>query len=144
MVLNFREISLAVTMTLMIATYLPTNATAAETKIDTKDTLTQCYDEIGDAPRTELSACFDKKEKQAATALELKIEEVRKEITDTDSSGSKDALASLTKSQETFEIFKKAECSRVRDAAMGGSGADDEARACAIDLTIWRTQRLSN
>ncbi|MBB5701731.1 hypothetical protein FHS76_001593 [Ochrobactrum daejeonense] len=104
--------------------------------------LAQCYAEIGTQPRTELAPCLEKLEKQARSELDVTLEKLRKDIEETGSSASEAALKSLAASEEQFELFTKAECRRVVDAAMGGSGAEDFGRACTTDLLRWRISRL--
>lgn len=104
--------------------------------------LAQCEAQIGSQPRTELASCLDKLEKQAKSELAAKLKKLRKDIKDTGSSASEAALKSLAASERQFEQFRKAECRRVADAAMGGSGAGDFERACKTDLLRWRTSRL--
>ncbi|MEN5334838.1 lysozyme inhibitor LprI family protein [Brucella pseudintermedia] len=104
--------------------------------------LAQCNAQIGSQPRTELASCLDKLEKQAKSELAAKLRKLRKDITDTGSSASEAALKSLAASERQFELFRKAECRRVADVAMGGSGAGDFERACKADLLRWRISRL--
>lgn len=104
--------------------------------------LAQCYAEIGTQPRTELAPCLEKLEKQARSELDARLEKLRKDIEETGSAASETALKSLAASEQQFELFRKAECRRVADAAMGGSGAGDFGRACETDLLRWRISRL--
>ncbi len=116
----------------------------ADEKAEKKeDALSQCYAEIGDKPRTELEACLGKMKKQARHALGQQLDKTRKDIIDTGSSAGDDALKSLEHSQKAFETFLKAECQRVIDAAMGGSGAGDFGQGCEVDLLHWRTKQLA-
>lgn len=128
--------------TALLSTCLGNAAFAAEEAEQKDDALSQCYAEIGDKPRTELAGCLDKKAEEAKAALDAKFSAVKKEIEDTGSSASEAAVKSLDASQEAFKAFKTAECQRVTDAAMGGSGAGDFARGCEVDLIRWRTNQL--
>lgn len=107
-----------------------------------QDPLAQCNAKIGSQPRTALAPCLDELQKQAKSELAAKLETLRKEIKDTGSSASETALKSLEASERQFELFRQAECRRVADAAMGGSGAEDFGRACQIELLRWRISRL--
>lgn len=106
------------------------------------DVLSQCYAEIGNQPRAELLSCLEKYQKEAKAALDAKLQSAEKDIKDTDSSASETALKSLAASQQAFDAFLHAECQRVNDATMGGSGAGDFARACEVDLLRWRAKQL--
>lgn len=118
---------------------VPAHAQSAQQE---QDALAQCEAQIGSQPRTELASCLDKLEKQAKSELAAKLKKLRKDINDTGSSASEAALKSLAASERQFELFRKAECRRVADATMGGSGAGDFERACKTDLLRWRTSRL--
>lgn len=122
-----------------------TAPTRADEQAEKKtDALSQCYAEIGDQPRPELLSCLEKYQKEARAALDAKLQSVEKDIKDTDSSASETALKSLAASQQAFDAFLKAECQRVSDAAMGGTGASDFALGCAVDLLRWRTKQLDD
>ncbi|WP_343314576.1 lysozyme inhibitor LprI family protein [Brucella sp. BE17] len=128
--------------TALLTTCLANTAFADELPVEKGDALSQCYAEIGVKPRTELESCLNNHAEEAKNALKAKFTAVKKEIEDTGSSASEAAVKSLEASQEAFEAFKRAECQRVSDAAMGGSGAGDFARGCDIDLMRWRTNQL--
>ncbi|WP_439271144.1 UmoC family flagellar biogenesis regulator [Pseudochrobactrum sp. HB0163] len=118
------------------------SASAAETPQQT-GALDHCYTIIGSKPRTELQGCLQEQQKIADEKLKTQFEKTRRAIEETGSSSVKTAIRSLKKSQKAFLRFRDAECKRIGDAALGGSGAGDMQQGCMIDLTNWRIHQLA-
>lgn len=125
--------------TLSIAS--PVVAAAAQEKATSA--LDQCVEENPDQPRSAYSPCLIKKLTDADKKMSIQLIKTRKQLTDTGSSAVKSALKSLASSQKSFLAFRKNECQRVGDAALGGSGAGDFQLGCMVDLTNWRIKQLS-
>jgi len=106
------------------------------------DPLAECYQAIGDMPRTKLAGCLDKKLSAAETQLNTVLLQKKQKITSLNSAGSEEAIRSLNASQSAFITFRDSECRYRYDATFGGSGAGDIMKACQIELTEWRTQQL--
>lgn len=104
--------------------------------------LEQCYESIGDAPRTELAGCLTAKFNAADTQLKSVVKQEKDNLASLKSAGSKKAIKSLNASQTAFTTFRDTECQRRYDAALGGSGAGDFMKACQVELTEWRIQQL--
>ncbi|WP_433739840.1 UmoC family flagellar biogenesis regulator [Pseudomonas putida] len=108
------------------------------------EALDECFDAIGDKPRTALQPCLALKTREATSQMNIaykKLEAITKEI---DSSATAKALASLLASQNAFEKFKDAQCQWQGDSLMGGSGSGDISSSCNVDLIRWRTKQLSD
>ncbi|MET4879017.1 UmoC family flagellar biogenesis regulator [Morganella morganii] len=114
--------------------------TAADEAVS--DPLAQCYQIIGDAPRTELAGCLDEKLKTADTRMNTVLGQKKQDISSLNSAGSKRAINSLNASQSAFITFRDSECRHRYDATFGGSGAGDIMKACQIELTNWRIKQL--
>ncbi|RUT66949.1 UmoC [Morganella morganii] len=106
------------------------------------DPLIQCYQTIGNAPRTKLAGCLDEKLNAVNIRLNTVLLQKKQEITSLNSAGSKEAIHSLNISGSAFITFRDAECRYRYDATFGGSGAGDIMKACLIELTEWRVQQL--
>lgn len=125
---------------LTFAVTLPATASAPQQDASTLD---HCYALIGAKPRTELANCLQEQQQNAEKELEQQLEKTRRELEETGSSAIKTAIQSLEKSQQAFLQFREAECKRIGDAALGGSGAGDMQQACITDLTHWRIRQLA-
>lgn len=104
--------------------------------------LEECYQSVGDAPRTKIAGCLDAKLNAANTRLNTILAQQKQEITSLNSAGSEKAIQSLNLSHSAFIAFRDAECRYRYDAALDGSGAGDIMKACQIDLTNWRIKQL--
>lgn len=104
--------------------------------------LEQCYQSVGDAPRTKIAGCLDAKLNTANTRLNTILARQKQETASLHSAGSEKAIQSLNLSHSTFITFRDAECRYRYDATLGGSGAGDIMKACQIDLTNWRIKQL--
>lgn len=110
--------------------------------VSAADPLAECYQTIGDMPRTKLAGCLDEKLNAADTQLNTVLLQKKQEITSLNSAGSEEAIRSLNASQSAFITFRDSECRYRYDATFGGSGAGDIMKACQIELTESRTQQL--
>lgn len=106
--------------------------------------LDKCSQDAKDQPRTALAGCLNAKFQIADKEMGIVYGRIEGELKSTDSAGTQAALASLAESQRAFVTFRQAECQRVGDAAMGGSGAGDFRRACEVRLTLWRIDELES
>ncbi|MNG64342.1 hypothetical protein D3C79_225810 [compost metagenome] len=106
--------------------------------------LNECYQDTENKPRTALAGCLEEKSQVADKEMSATYSQVESELRLIDSAGAHTALTSLAESQRTFVAFRQAECQRISDAAMGGSGAGDFQLACEVRLTRWRTDELKN
>ncbi|MEQ5119917.1 lysozyme inhibitor LprI family protein [Morganella morganii] len=104
--------------------------------------LEQCYQSVGDAPRTKIAGCLDAKLNTANARLNTILAQQKQEIASLNSAGSEQAIQSLNLSHSTFIAFRDAECRYRYDATLGGSGAGDIMKACQIELTNWRIKQL--
>ncbi|HHZ8503804.1 TPA: UmoC family flagellar biogenesis regulator [Morganella morganii] len=104
--------------------------------------LEQCYQSVGDAPRTKIAGCLDAKLNTANTRLNTILAQQKQEIASLNSAGSEQAIQSLNLSHSAFITFRDAECRYRYDATLGGSGAGDIMKACQIELTNWRIKQL--
>jgi uncharacterized protein YecT (DUF1311 family) len=107
------------------------------------DALNECNKQIGSAPRTDLQPCLVKKISQADAEMRQAYSKVEQSLKTIDSASTTQALASLKTSQGAFLRFRQAECKRISDAAMGGSGAGDFLQSCRVNLTRQRTKQLT-
>jgi len=106
--------------------------------------LNECYDTLGDQPRTALQPCLERKTSEALAQMHIAYKKLEAGTKEVDSSSTPKALASLLASQQAFEAFKDAQCQWTGDAMMGGSGSGDVVSACKVDLIRWRTTQLSD
>ncbi|EPP1218765.1 UmoC family flagellar biogenesis regulator [Morganella morganii] len=104
--------------------------------------LEQCYQSVGDSPRTKIAGCLGAKLNAANTRLNTILAQKKQEIASLHSAGSEKAIQSLNLSHSAFITFRDAECRYRYDATLGGSGAGDIMKACQIDLTNWRIKQL--
>lgn len=104
--------------------------------------LEQCYQSVGDAPRTKIAGCLDAKLNTANARLNTILAQQKQEIASLNSAGSEQAIQSLNLSHSTFIAFRDAECRYRYDATLGGSGAGDIMKACQIELTNWWIKQL--
>ena len=123
----------------MAATSIITAANDAQT-----GALNECYNTIGDQPRTALQPCLERKTREVTSQMNIAYKKLEARTKEIDSSATAKALASLLASQKAFEKFKDAQCQWESDSAMGGSGAGDFLSACKVDLMRFRTQQLSD
>lgn len=72
--------------------------------------LEQCYQSVGDAPRTKIAGCLGAKLKAADTRLNTILTQQKQEIASLNSAGSKKAIQSLNLSHSAFITFRDAEC----------------------------------
>ncbi|MDX7987366.1 DUF1311 domain-containing protein [Xenorhabdus sp. 12] len=106
------------------------------------DPLTQCYNQIGDAPRTAIQGCLTSKLTAADSAMTKAVRDNKTNLEQTGSSATKTAIASLKKSQKDFLRFRESECQRQSDAILGGSGSGDVFLSCKVELTYSRVKSL--
>jgi len=120
---------------------------AAKTAV-TSDTqagaLNECYNTIGDQPRTALQPCLERKTREVTSQMNIAYKKLEAKTKEIDSSATAKALASLLASQKAFEKFKEAQCQWEGDSVMGGSGAGDILSSCKVDLMRFRTKQLSD
>jgi uncharacterized protein YecT (DUF1311 family) len=126
-------------------------ATATTTTIKTpvnsdaqSGALNECYETIGDEPRTALQSCLERKTREATSQMNFAYKKLEAKTKEIDSSATAKALTSLLASQNAFERFKDAQCRWEGDSVMGGSGSGDISSSCNVDLTRWRTKQLSD
>ncbi|WP_329911953.1 lysozyme inhibitor LprI family protein [Serratia quinivorans] len=112
--------------------------------IASADPLNECYHVTEGRARIAVAKCLQDELDAAESGLRITYGKVAQDIKSTGSSGAKVALSSLDKSQKAFEVFRVAECQRIGDAALGGSGAGDFQRACEVRLTRWRIDELKS
>jgi uncharacterized protein YecT (DUF1311 family) len=105
--------------------------------------LNECYNAIGDQPRTALQSCLEGKLREARSQMNSTYKKLEAQTKEIDSSATVKALASLHTSQKAFESFKDAQCLWVGDSVMGGSGSGDLFNSCEVDLVRWRTKQLA-
>ena len=103
--------------------------------------LEQCYQSVGDAPRTKLQAAGCKTEYRKCHLNTILARQNRK-LHHSIQPGSEKAIQSLNLSHSAFITFRDAECRYRYDATLGGSGAGDIMKACQIDPTNWRIKQL--
>ena len=106
--------------------------------------LNECYDTIGDQPRTVLQSCLERKIREATSQMHIAYKKLEAKTKEIDSSATAKVLTSLLASQKAFETFKDAQCQWEGDSMMGGSGSGDVLNACEVDLIRWRTKKLSD
>ncbi|OBU12248.1 lysozyme inhibitor LprI family protein [Morganella psychrotolerans] len=131
--------------TIIISGFIGSGFTFSATSVageKTTNPLEQCYESVGDAPRTELTGCLTAKFNTADIQLKNVVKQEKNQLASLKSAGSKKAIKSLNTSQAAFTAFRDTECQRRYDAALGGSGAGDFMKACQIELTEWRIQQL--
>lgn len=123
---------------------LAISATAQDSTKPASDSLGECYKQIGDQSRRALEGCLNGLLSKAQQAMQKTYDRAEEQLKQTGSAGVPAALASLRASQKAFESFRDAECRRVGDAALGGSGSGDFEQSCEVDLTRWRTEQLNS
>lgn len=128
----------------MASTPTTTVAKAAVASDAQAGALNECYNSIGDKPRTALQPCLEGKTREVTSQMNTAYKKLEAKTKEIDSSATAKALASLLASQKAFEKFKDAQCQWESDSAMGGSGAGDFLSACKVDLMRFRTQQLSD
>ncbi|MBK5415530.1 lysozyme inhibitor LprI family protein [Pseudomonas sp. TH31] len=128
----------------MAATPTTTAAKIAVTSDAHAGALNDCYNTIGDQPRTALQPCLENKTREVTSQMNIAYKKLEAQTKEIDSSATAKALASLLASQKVFEKFKDAQCQWEADSAMGGSGAGDILSSCKVDLMRWRTEQLSD
>jgi uncharacterized protein YecT (DUF1311 family) len=106
--------------------------------------LNECYNTIGDQPRTALQPCLEGKTREVTSQMNIAYKKLEAQTKEIDSSATAKALASLLASQQAFEKFKDAQCQWEGDSVMGGSGSGDILSSCKVDLIRWRTKQLSD
>lgn len=106
--------------------------------------LNDCYNTIGDQPRTALQPCLENKTREVTSQMNIAYKKLEAQTKEIDSSATAKALTSLLASQKAFEKFKNAQCQWEADSAMGGSGSGDILSSCKVDLMRWRTEQLSD
>ncbi|ELX8378731.1 UmoC family flagellar biogenesis regulator [Providencia vermicola] len=106
------------------------------------NSLAQCYQEIGDNPRTQIADCLKVKLVVAEKNMNESLLKARESLAAVDSSATKPALESLATSQKDFIVYRNSECQRQSDTLLGGSGAGDIYLACQIEQTEMRTKTL--
>jgi uncharacterized protein YecT (DUF1311 family) len=126
------------------ATSTTTAAKTAVTSDARAGALNECYDTIGDQPRTVLQSCLERKIREATSQMHIAYKKLEAKTKEIDSSATAKALTSLLASQKAFETFKDAQCQWEGDSMMGGSGSGDVLNACKVDLIRWRTKKLSD
>jgi uncharacterized protein YecT (DUF1311 family) len=128
----------------MAATSTTTAAKTAVSSDARVGALNECYDTIGDQPRTALQSCLERKTREVTSQMYIAYKKLEAETKAIDSSATAKALTSLLASQKAFETFKDAQCQWEGDSLMGGSGSGDVLTACKVDLIRWRTKQLSD
>lgn len=109
------------------------------------DPLEECYKETGDSStRPDVAQCLVKKAQSEGLRLSETYKAEVQNLKGIDSSGVPAALVSLEKSQKAFEAFRQAECQRIGDAYLGGTGAGEFQQDCEIRLTRWRIDVLNS
>ena len=106
--------------------------------------LNDCYNTIGDQPRTALQSCLENKTREVTSQMNIAYKKLEAQTKEIDSSATAKALTSLLASQKAFEKFKDAQCQWEGDSVMGGSGSGDILSSCKVDLIRWRTKQLSD
>ncbi|MNG54804.1 hypothetical protein D3C79_128560 [compost metagenome] len=106
------------------------------------DPINDCYHATEGGSRIAIAKCLQDELDAAEKGLVITYEKVTEGIESTHSAGTDVALNSLQRSQKAFEYFREAECQRVDDSALGGSGAGDFKQACKVHLTRWRIDEL--
>lgn len=106
--------------------------------------LKECYDTIGDKPRTTLQSCLERKTHEVTSQMYIAYKKLEAKTKEIDTNATTKALTSLLASQKAFETFKDAQCQWEGDSMLGGSGSGDILSACKVDLIRWRTKQLSD
>ncbi|MFB2828502.1 lysozyme inhibitor LprI family protein [Aeromonas jandaei] len=124
---------------------LPTAVTEPVIQEQNLRPLDECYKDGGDSASVlDIRKCLIDKAQDEELRLKNFFKREEQELQGIDSSGVPAALASLKESQKAFEAFRQAECKRINDATLGGTGAEDFQRDCEIRLTRWRIEQLQN
>lgn len=128
----------------MAATPTTTAAKIAATSDTQAGALNECYNAIGDQPRTALQPCLERKAREVTSQMNIAYKKLETKTKEINSSAAAKALISLLASQQSFEKFKDAQCQWEGDSVMGGSGSGDILSSCKVDLMRWRTKQLSD